>query len=145
MRSPVNPLAWQDDALCAETDLEAFFPDKGGSSNDAKRICSSCGVREKCLQFALAMDENPAGIWGGTSVRERRAMREKPTPAPKREAKGLRREWTDEEDAILFEMAELANTIIGRRIKRNVSSIRKRRQTLGIPPSTDPGGRPVAA
>ena len=34
-----DPLAWQTDALCAQTDPEAFFPEKGGSTRDAKRIC----------------------------------------------------------------------------------------------------------
>ena len=28
-------LAWQDRALCAQTDPEAFFPEKGGSSREA--------------------------------------------------------------------------------------------------------------
>ena len=40
-----NPLSWQTDALCAQTDPEAFFPEKGGSTRDAKRICASCEVR----------------------------------------------------------------------------------------------------
>ena len=35
-----NPLGWQTDALCAQTDPEAFFPEKGGSTRDAKRICT---------------------------------------------------------------------------------------------------------
>ena len=26
-----NALGWQSDALCAQTDPEAFFPEKGGS------------------------------------------------------------------------------------------------------------------
>jgi WhiB family redox-sensing transcriptional regulator len=40
-----NPLAWQTDSLCAQTDPEAFFPEKGGSTRDAKKICASCEVR----------------------------------------------------------------------------------------------------
>ena len=35
-----GPLAWQHDALCAQTDPEAFFPEKGGSTREAKRICT---------------------------------------------------------------------------------------------------------
>ena len=31
---------WQERALCAQTDPEAFFPEKGGSTREAKRICS---------------------------------------------------------------------------------------------------------
>lgn len=75
MREPSDPLAWQDDALCAQVGTEMFFPDKGGSTRDAKRICADCPVRRQCLEYALAMDENPVGIWGGTSTRDRRKMR----------------------------------------------------------------------
>ncbi|WP_413354143.1 WhiB family transcriptional regulator [Microbacterium sp. 1P06AB] len=67
-------LAWQADALCAQTDPEAFFPEKGGSTRDAKRICTSCDVRGECLEYALQNDER-FGIWGGLSERERRKLK----------------------------------------------------------------------
>lgn len=67
-------LAWQSDALCSQTDPEAFFPEKGGSTRDAKRVCTACEVREQCLQYALANDER-FGIWGGLSERERRKLK----------------------------------------------------------------------
>lgn len=69
-----NALAWQSDALCAQTDPEAFFPEKGGSTRDAKKICTTCEVRAQCLEYALANDER-FGIWGGLSERERRRLR----------------------------------------------------------------------
>ena len=69
-----NALAWQSDALCAQTDPEAFFPEKGGSTRDAKKICASCEVRSQCLEYALQNDER-FGIWGGLSERERRKLR----------------------------------------------------------------------
>ena len=53
---------------------EAFFPEKGGSTRDAKRVCSGCTVRAECLEYALANDER-FGIWGGLSERERRRLR----------------------------------------------------------------------
>ncbi len=62
---------WQERALCAQTDPEAFFPEKGGSTREAKRICTGCEVRAECLEYALAHDER-FGIWGGLSERERR-------------------------------------------------------------------------
>jgi len=65
---------WQDRALCAETDPEAFFPEKGGSTREAKRICNSCEVRRQCLEYALTHDER-FGIWGGLSERERRKLK----------------------------------------------------------------------
>ncbi len=69
-----SALAWQTDALCAQTDPEAFFPEKGGSTRDAKRICASCDVRAQCLEYALHNDER-FGIWGGLSERERRKLK----------------------------------------------------------------------
>ncbi len=65
---------WQDQALCAQTDPEAFFPEKGGSTREAKRICQACAVRDECLEYALEHDER-FGIWGGLSDRERRRLR----------------------------------------------------------------------
>ncbi len=65
---------WQDRALCAQTDPEAFFPEKGGSTREAKRICQGCEVRAECLDYALAHDER-FGIWGGLSERERRRLK----------------------------------------------------------------------
>lgn len=64
-------LSWQHKALCSQTDPEAFFPEKGGSTRDAKRVCAQCEVREQCLQWAIDHDER-FGIWGGMSERERR-------------------------------------------------------------------------
>ncbi len=65
---------WQDRALCAQTDPEAFFPEKGGSTREAKKICLGCEVRHECLDYALAHDER-FGIWGGLSERERRRLK----------------------------------------------------------------------
>jgi len=65
---------WQERALCAQTDPEAFFPEKGGSTREAKRICTGCEVRVECLDYALAHDER-FGIWGGLSERERRRLK----------------------------------------------------------------------
>lgn len=71
-----SELAWQEDSLCAQTDPEAFFPEKGGSTRDAKKICQSCEVRNQCLEYALENDER-FGIWGGLSERERRKLRKR--------------------------------------------------------------------
>ncbi|MDT5107359.1 MAG: WhiB family transcriptional regulator, redox-sensing transcriptional regulator [Mycobacterium sp.] len=65
---------WQERALCAQTDPEAFFPEKGGSTREAKRICLGCEVKDRCLDYALAHDER-FGIWGGLSERERRRLK----------------------------------------------------------------------
>lgn len=69
-------LAWQVDALCAQTDPEAFFPEKGGSTRDAKKICGACEVKQECLDYAMSNDER-FGIWGGLSERERRKLKKR--------------------------------------------------------------------
>ena len=74
LEADAEEAGWQERALCAQTDPEAFFPEKGGSTREAKRICSGCEVRAECLEYALAHDER-FGIWGGLSERERRRLR----------------------------------------------------------------------
>ncbi|MGV8973116.1 MAG: WhiB family transcriptional regulator, partial [Rhodoglobus sp.] len=56
-------VGWQERALCAQTDPEAFFPEKGGSTREAKKVCTGCEVRGECLEYALEHDER-FGIWG---------------------------------------------------------------------------------
>jgi WhiB family redox-sensing transcriptional regulator len=69
-------LSWQERALCAQTDPESFFPEKGGSTREAKRVCLACEVRAECLEYALTHDER-FGIWGGMSERERRKLKKR--------------------------------------------------------------------
>jgi len=71
---PEDPLGWQERALCAQTDPEAFFPEKGGSTREAKKVCTGCEVRADCLDYAQQNDER-FGIWGGLSERERRKLK----------------------------------------------------------------------
>ena len=78
---------WQDRALCAQTDPEAFFPEKGGSTREAKQICTGCEVRAECLEDALGQDER-FGIWGGLSERERRRLK-RSAGLPVAEPRGL--------------------------------------------------------
>ena len=40
----------------------------------AKQVCGECPAKTPCLEFALETNQD-AGIWGGTSEEERRAMR----------------------------------------------------------------------
>ncbi|HJQ00113.1 MAG TPA: WhiB family transcriptional regulator [Jatrophihabitans sp.] len=64
---------WMEFGLCRQTDPEVFFPEKGGSTRDAKRVCAGCEVRSECLLYALEHKER-FGIWGGLSERERRRL-----------------------------------------------------------------------
>ena len=70
----IENLPWAADAKCLDADPETFFPEKGGSTREAKRICTHCPVRNECLDYALDNDER-FGIWGGLSERERRKLR----------------------------------------------------------------------
>lgn len=72
---------WMASALCAQTDPESFFPEKGGSVREAKRICNGdlkrgtppCPVRAECLAYALQTRER-FGIYGGLTEKERRKL-----------------------------------------------------------------------
>ena len=70
---PLDGMHWRDRALCAEVDPELFFPEKGGTTRDPKRICRACDVRAECLDYALKHGER-YGIYGGMSERERRRL-----------------------------------------------------------------------
>lgn len=69
---------WMDQGLCGQTDPEAWFPEKGGSTRDAKRMCARCPVIDECLAYALQQGERH-GVWGGkTDVERRNILRAKP-------------------------------------------------------------------
>ncbi len=65
---------WESAALCAQTDPESFFPERGESTREAKRVCMNCTVRVECLDFALSTGQQ-FGVWGGLSEFERRGLR----------------------------------------------------------------------
>lgn len=69
----VNDLSWMEDALCAQTDPDIFYPEKGGSTAPATSICEGCAVRAECLEYAIANDIRH-GIWGGTSDNDRKRI-----------------------------------------------------------------------
>lgn len=66
--------AWVQDALCAQTDPEAFHPAKSTSPRLARRICNRCPVKAQCLEAAIA-DASLEGVWGGTTYKERQLLR----------------------------------------------------------------------
>lgn len=72
VRRSENP-QWWGEAKCQSADPEVFFPEKGGSARDAKRVCRDCSVRVQCLEYALNNEER-FGVFGGMSERERRHM-----------------------------------------------------------------------
>ncbi|MET0521439.1 MAG: WhiB family transcriptional regulator [Jiangellaceae bacterium] len=70
---------WRHVAACRDEDPELFFPigNTGPALlqiEEAKSVCRRCPVREDCLQFALETGQD-AGVWGGLSEDERRALK----------------------------------------------------------------------
>ncbi|TXS78918.1 transcription factor WhiB [Streptomyces sp. sk2.1] len=71
-----------DEALCAQADPEAWFPDGSGQhARTALRICAECPVRTECGEYAQviedAVDGRRHGAWGGLSA----SARSRQTPA----------------------------------------------------------------
>ncbi len=74
--------AWHTKAACRGENLVSFFAPPFQSERRemrarrerlAKSICSSCPVRQECLEYALSIPE-PHGIWGGMNESERRRL-----------------------------------------------------------------------
>ena len=65
---------WMSEAACAQIDSDPWFPEKGGSTREVKKICAACPVQTQCLKYALDHDER-FGVWGGMSERERRRLK----------------------------------------------------------------------
>lgn len=73
-----NPGFSHPDAACKGVNPDMFFPEHGNSEKDmapALNICRQCPeeCRTQCLEHAVTWKE--AGIWGGTTGRQRRTMR----------------------------------------------------------------------
>ena len=67
-------LEWHQEAVCAQTDPEIFFPEGNASLKDAINICKTCPVATQCLEYAMKNTE-VYGIWGGTTARQRTRLR----------------------------------------------------------------------
>ena len=64
--------------LCINYDTDILFPEEYEPSDvaQAKSICGNCWMKDKCLSFALQMNEKE-GVWGGTTPKERHSIRRK--------------------------------------------------------------------
>ena len=70
---------WRDRAACLEEDPELFFPigNTGPAImqiEEAKAVCRRCPVMDTCLKWAIESGQD-AGVWGGMSEDERRALK----------------------------------------------------------------------
>lgn len=133
---------WMNEGLCAQTDPEAFFPEKGGSTRAAKKICAECDVVEQCLAYALRNEER-FGIWGGKSERERRKLLGHPPRTS--HAMATRRRWqgaTDDETLLRLHGEGMLDVAIAQRMGYGPEMIGRRRRTLGLPKHSI-AGRPL--
>ena len=79
---------WRHRATCRDEDPELFFPigNTGPALlqiEDAKAVCRRCDVVDQCLQWALESGQD-AGVWGGMSEDERRALKRRAARARRR-------------------------------------------------------------
>lgn len=73
--------SWRSHARCRQQSAGYFFapphferkPEKDAREGAARALCGACEVREKCLDYALAVQERH-GIWGGLNELERRRL-----------------------------------------------------------------------
>ena len=80
-------LGWQERALCAQTDPESFFPEKGGSTREAKKVCLACEVRSECravriLMFLLFVGGQRGYLFFGCSGSRLPLSQHHPEPCP---------------------------------------------------------------
>jgi WhiB family redox-sensing transcriptional regulator len=78
-KQPEEIPAWFTYAACADPDItpDTFFLPRGATAADtraAKDICFKCSACEECLAYAMTNRET-FGIWGGTTEKDRRAIR----------------------------------------------------------------------
>lgn len=66
-------IEWMAEGNCADKPPGVFFPSDGVGVDVARRICSTCPVKQVCLEYALR-NRIDHGVWGGTSERERRRI-----------------------------------------------------------------------
>jgi WhiB family redox-sensing transcriptional regulator len=83
-----SDMDWRHRAACGDEDPELFFPigNTGPALlqiEDAKAVCRHCDVIDQCLQWALESGQD-AGVWGGMSEDERRALKRRAARARSR-------------------------------------------------------------
>ena len=69
-------IPWREAAACLVNREVDFFPDREdvAAVARAKAVCATCPVAAECLSWALETNQ-PDGIWGGHTLKERRAIR----------------------------------------------------------------------
>jgi WhiB family transcriptional regulator, redox-sensing transcriptional regulator len=144
---------WRHRAACRDESPDLFFPigNTGPALlqiEDAKAVCRRCDVIDQCLQWALESGQD-AGVWGGMSEDERRALKRKAartrsyTPDLRARAVALYRDVRPEYDTDNAALKAVAATLGIDRI----ASVREWATDAGLidPPPADTQRRKVLA
>ena len=135
-----TPPGWMTGGVCAQVDPELWFPEKGGSTREAKALCARCPVHPECLAYALAHDER-FGVWGGASERDRRRMRRSVSTRQGAPVRAL-----DKRTGVIRQLATtLTDPEIAARLGCSSRTVLRIRRAGGIPPAHASGRRMGAA
>jgi WhiB family transcriptional regulator, redox-sensing transcriptional regulator len=132
---------WHEDAACRDADPDLFFP-RGATGSaqrqieQATRICRTCLVRTECLAWALD-HEVTDGVWGGTTMDQRRAIRRLPVTMT------ISQEGSDRGSSHPLEHREQAGREQATRSRAAQAAATRIRRGAGVGP--DAGGKGAVA
>lgn len=68
---------WQEQAACRGVGPDIFFPERGGSTSEARAYCEVCPVTAECGSYAESLEDQMGrfGVWGGMAANQRRSAR----------------------------------------------------------------------
>ena len=66
---------WQRYGLCHGKGCDPWFPKSRRSIAPGAAVCARCPVAQECLEYALSLEDNPDGIWAGTTPDDRRRLK----------------------------------------------------------------------
>ena len=64
---------WAATGNCVGEAPELFFPTEYDDAHPGRTICSTCPALRECLRYAV--DNEPHGLWGGATEKQRDAFR----------------------------------------------------------------------
>lgn len=75
---------WVNKAACRGIDNPAYIEDLRPNFRqdrawtvEAKQRCRGCSVREDCFLYAMSLETDPGGVYGGTTGEDRKRLRTK--------------------------------------------------------------------
>ncbi len=82
--APITVYRLLDELPCRRADADLWFADTPRELEQAKALCDSCPVRQRCLTAALERAE-PWGVWGGEILEQGSVVaRKRPRGRPRK-------------------------------------------------------------